>query len=134
MPVIIFLVTMPLINKAMHPDEKHTITVDPSVFHEEAAAQEVGNNTFAEKMENSIIITLCVGLLGLIYIFNYFYTKGFNLTLDIVIFYVINCWTYFPPYSDSIYSCFFRFYKKCFWYFTSVSILCRNYGHDDWSK
>lgn len=34
-PVIIFLVTMPLINKAMHPDEKHTITVDPSVFHEE---------------------------------------------------------------------------------------------------
>lgn len=24
-------------------------TVDPSVFHEEAAAQEVGNNTFAEK-------------------------------------------------------------------------------------
>ena len=70
----------------MHPDEKHTITVDPSVFHEEAAAQEVGNNTFAEKMENSIIITLCVGLLGLIYIFNYFYTKGFNLTLDIVIF------------------------------------------------
>ena len=37
-------------------------------------------------MENSIIITLCVGLLGLIYIFNYFYTKGFNLTLDIVIF------------------------------------------------
>ena len=41
-PVIIFLVTMPLINKAMHPDAKHTITVDPSVFHEEAAAQEVG--------------------------------------------------------------------------------------------
>ena len=41
---------MPLI-KAMHPDEKHTITVDPSVFHEEAAAQEVGKNTFAEKME-----------------------------------------------------------------------------------
>ncbi|HDV4620461.1 TPA: short-chain fatty acid transporter, partial [Bacillus anthracis] len=41
-PVIIFLVTMPLINKAMHPDAKHTITVDPSVFHEEAAAQEAG--------------------------------------------------------------------------------------------
>ena len=32
---------MPLINKAMHPDEKHTITVDPSVFHEEVFAQEV---------------------------------------------------------------------------------------------
>ena len=104
-PVIIFLVTMPLINKAMHPDEKHTITVDPSVFHEEAAAQEVGNNTFAEKMENSIIITLCVGLLGLIYIFNTFIRKALTLHL-ISLFYVINCWTYFPPYSDSIYSCF----------------------------
>ncbi len=133
-PVIIFLVTMPLINKAMHPDEKHTITVDPSVFHEEAAAQEVGNNTFAEKMENSIIITLCVGLLGLIYIFNYFYTKGFNLTLDIVIFMLLIAGLIFHRTPIQYIRAFFRFYKKCFWYFTSVSILCRNYGHDDWSK
>ncbi len=103
---------MPLINKAMHPDEKHTITVDPSVFHEEAAAQEVEKNTFAEKMENSIIITLCVGLLGLIYIFNYFYTKGFNLTLDIVIFMLLIVRTYFPPHSDSVYSRFFQTLRK----------------------
>ena len=83
-PVIIFLVTMPLINKAMHPDEKHTITVDPSVFHENCCS-EVETIRSLRKWK-IVIITLCVGLLGLIYIFNYFYTKGFNLTLDIVIF------------------------------------------------
>lgn len=41
---------------------------------------------FVEKMENSIIIIFCVGLLGFIYIFNYFYMKGFNFIFDIVIF------------------------------------------------
>src|SRR4029079_10348475 len=71
-PVIIFLVTMPLINRAMHPDENHTITVNPSVFQEEAATQEIEARTFAEKMENSIWMTICIGLLGLIYIFHYF--------------------------------------------------------------
>ncbi|MDM5186228.1 TIGR00366 family protein [Bacillus sp. DX4.1] len=85
-PVIIFFITMPFINKAMHPDADHTITVNPNVFQEEAAAQEVHHHTFAEKIENSIWITICIGLLGLIYIVHYFSTKGFNLTLDIVIF------------------------------------------------
>lgn len=85
-PVIIFLITIPFINKAMHPDAKHTITVDPSVLEEEAAAQETEAHTFAEKMENSVWITAFIGLLGIIYIIHYFSTKGFNLTLDIVIF------------------------------------------------
>ncbi|HDR4572776.1 short-chain fatty acid transporter [Bacillus cytotoxicus] len=85
-PIIVFFITMPLINRAMHPDANHTVTVDPNVFHEEAAAQETEVRTFAEKMENSIWITICIGLLGIIYMIHYFSTKGFNLTLDIVIF------------------------------------------------
>ena len=40
----------------MHPDEKHTITVDPSVFHEEAAAQEAERNTFAEKWKIALLL------------------------------------------------------------------------------
>lgn len=85
-PIIVFFITMPLINRAMHPDANHTVTVAPNVFHEEAAAQETEVRTFAEKMENSIWITICIGLLGIIYMIHYFSTKGFNLTLDIVIF------------------------------------------------
>lgn len=85
-PIIVFFITMPLINRAMHPDANHTVTVAPNVFHEEALAQETEVRTFAEKMENSIWITICIGLLGIIYMIHYFSTKGFNLTLDIVIF------------------------------------------------
>lgn len=85
-PVIIFLITIPFINRAMHPDKNHTITVDPSVLEEEAAAQETEAHTVADKMENSVWITAFIGLLGIIYIIHFFSTKGFNLTLDIVIF------------------------------------------------
>ncbi len=97
-------------------------------------AQEVGKNTFAEKMENSIIITLCVGLLGLIYIFNYFYTKGFNLTLDIVIFMLLIAGLVFHRTPIQYIRAFFRLYEKRFWHSTSISVLRRNYGDDDWSK
>lgn len=84
-------------------------------------------------MENSIIITLCIGLLGLIYIFNYFYTKGFNLTLDIVIFMLLIAGLifhrtpiqYIRAFSDS---------TKSASGITSISVLRRNYGDDDWSK
>ncbi|CAM4276734.1 short-chain fatty acid transporter [Bacillus manliponensis] len=85
-PIAIFLITMPLINRAMHPDLEHTITVDPSVLEEEAAAQETTGHTFAEKLENSMWVTVLIGLLGIIYIVHFFSTKGFSLTLDIVIF------------------------------------------------
>lgn len=47
---------MPLINKAMHPDAKHTITVDPSVFHEEAAAQEVGKIRSRKKWKIALLL------------------------------------------------------------------------------
>ena len=82
-------------------------------------------------MENSIIITLCVGLLGLIYIFNYFYTKGFNLTLDIVIFMLLIAGLIFHR-TPIQYIRAFQTLRKCFWHFTSISVLRRNYGHDDW--
>ncbi len=45
-PIIVFFITMPLINRAMHPDANHTVTVAPNVFHEEATAQETEVRTF----------------------------------------------------------------------------------------
>lgn len=40
--------------------------------------------TPAERLENSRIISLLAGILGLVFLFYYFATKGFNLNLDIV--------------------------------------------------
>lgn len=81
--LVILLVTMPFINKAMHPKKEETITIDPSLLEEEEAAA-VELTTPADKMENSFIITLLLSLMGFAYIVYYFIHKGFSLNLNIV--------------------------------------------------
>ncbi|MEW8956534.1 TIGR00366 family protein [Clostridium sp.] len=85
--VITLIITLPLINKAMHPSSKDTVTIDPNLLMGEdleAAVLEVKTNTPADKLENSRLISIALFIMGFTYICYYFYTKGFNLTLDIV--------------------------------------------------
>ncbi len=86
------LVLMPFINYAMHPDEAHTIVVDPSLLEVETA-KTYTVDTPAEKLEHSKILWAITLLLGLLYIGYYFFTvvsaKGFGeipnaLNLNIV--------------------------------------------------
>ncbi|SHK14597.1 short-chain fatty acid transporter [Paramaledivibacter caminithermalis] len=81
--LIIILVTMPFINRAMHPGKEETITIDPSLLQEEEAAT-IELSTPADKMENSFIITLLLSVMGFVYIIHYFIQKGFSLNLNIV--------------------------------------------------
>ena len=79
--VILFI--MPLVNYAMHPDDEHTIAVDPAVLvDEEERTYTV--DTPAEKIEHSKILWAITMILGLVYIVYYFIQKGFNLDLNIV--------------------------------------------------
>ncbi|MEG0583978.1 MAG: short-chain fatty acid transporter [Cetobacterium sp.] len=83
----ILLITMPILNAAMHPKNKNDIvTVDPTLFDDEEPQQQLSreNMTPADKMENSSIINILIGILGYVYIINYFVTKGFDLNLNIV--------------------------------------------------
>lgn len=80
----IILVTMPLINRAMHPSAKDVVSVDPKILEDEDIHVEVENPTFADKMENSPILSLLIGGMGLVYIIYYFATNGFDLNLNIV--------------------------------------------------
>ena len=67
----VILVVMPLVNYAMHPDEAHTICVDPSLLvNEEEKSYTV--ETPAEKMEHSKILWIITLVLGFAYIINYF--------------------------------------------------------------
>lgn len=83
------ILTLPLINKAMHPQGSDVVAIDPELLkmnnkqEEEAATIEV-NETPADRIENSKIISLITGIFGLIYIVYYFSTKGFDLNLNIV--------------------------------------------------
>ncbi|MBS4536448.1 short-chain fatty acid transporter [Clostridium sp. D2Q-14] len=80
----IILITMPLLNRAMHPKEDDVFVIDPELLADEDLDVKVENPTFADKMENSPILSMIVGFLGLIYIGYYFMNNGFDLNLDIV--------------------------------------------------
>jgi len=80
----VLLVTLPLINKAMHPDKKSTVTIDPKLLVEEEvfiiAKDEM---TPADKLENSSILSMLLVVMGFSYIGFYFINAG-SLDLNIV--------------------------------------------------
>ena len=80
---VIILLTMPLVNWAMHPDTEHTILVDPAVLVEDEE-KVYAIDTPAEKIEHSRALWVIVLILGFGYIIYHFATKGFNLSLNIV--------------------------------------------------
>ncbi|MBR5001225.1 MAG: short-chain fatty acid transporter [Firmicutes bacterium] len=79
----VILVFMPFVNYAMHPDEAHTITVNPEVLRDEEE-RTYTVDTPAEKLEHSKILWAITMVLGAVYIVRYFILKGFNLDLNIV--------------------------------------------------
>lgn len=85
-PVLVLLVTLPFIMAAMHPKKEEAIEVDPSVFGEkkEKPKKSPSEMTPAEKMENSAVLSMIIGIVGLIYIFYYFLVKKGSLDLNIL--------------------------------------------------
>ncbi len=82
----IIFVTLPFINRAMHPAKDDTVVVDPALLEEEAEEDSMikHNDTFADKIENSMIMSMLIGGMGLVYIVYYFAKNGFDLNLNIV--------------------------------------------------
>lgn len=81
--VILILVGMPIVNKLMHPDPDKAVVVDPRLLKEEEhVAPEI--KTPADKIENSVIMWGLLALMGVAYTVYHFYTKGFDLNLNIV--------------------------------------------------
>lgn len=84
---LIVIIVLPLINKAMQPSPEETITIDPKLLEEKVTVVESKakqDMTPAEKLENSVILSLIVVILGLVYLFYHFSTNGFDLNLNIV--------------------------------------------------
>lgn len=82
--VFVILVGLPFLNAAMHPSAENTIVVDPGLLKEEDAKKTDKTMTFADKLENSVFISLLVGALGIFVIVLYFRRNGFKLSLNIV--------------------------------------------------
>lgn len=84
--VAIFLVTIPIINVLMSPKNKdEIIAVDPALFddEEEAPMKAKKEMTPAERVENSPVLSMIIGAIGIIYLVIYFKNGG-GLGLNIV--------------------------------------------------
>ncbi len=84
--VIFLLITIPLLNAAMHPDPDKVIVIDPALLADAPVPAKLNrkNMTPVEKLENSMLVTILISVLGFAYIIIYFIERGFSLNLDIV--------------------------------------------------
>lgn len=84
--VAIFLVTIPIINVLMTPkNQDEILEVDPALFadDEEAPLKAKADMTPAERIENSWILSMIIGAIGVVYIVSFF-VKGGGLGLNVV--------------------------------------------------
>ncbi|MEI4769026.1 short-chain fatty acid transporter [Psychrobacillus sp. FJAT-51614] len=83
--VIVLLISVPLLNRWMMPRKEETFSIDPTLLEEEVIEKkEPLTKTPASRLESSYVISVLIGLLGLVYLVQHFITKGFDLNLNIV--------------------------------------------------
>lgn len=85
--VIALLISVPLLNRFMMPKPEETFSIDPKLLEDEAEVEvDEGNTnlTPADRLENSVLLSMLIGALGLVYLIHHFATNGFDLNLNIV--------------------------------------------------
>ena len=84
--VVILILTLPLICRSMHPSKEETVSFDPTVLDEQPnpTAPADKYKTPADWLENSPLLSILIGIMGLVYIIFYFAKNGFQLNLNIV--------------------------------------------------
>ena len=81
--VVCLFIAIPLVNRMMLPEEKDSVYVDPSVLNDEPEL--VGRITRpAERLENSMALSLLVGVPGLLFLLDHFLLRGGSLNLNVV--------------------------------------------------
>ncbi len=84
--VVALVIIVPLLNRLMMPKAEDTVTVDPKLLADPIVEDvpEKVDMTPAERLENSWILSMVIGLMGIAFIVYYFVQNGFALTLDLV--------------------------------------------------
>lgn len=81
----ILIFTLPLVNRAMHPEKRLTVTINPELLIDQEEDPKLNvNDTPADKLENSMMINLIVFAISMTYIVMHFVNNGFDLNLNIV--------------------------------------------------
>ncbi|MBI9092107.1 MAG: short-chain fatty acid transporter [Desulfobacterium sp.] len=81
---LVLMVTLPIINKMMIPNPEDIVEIDPSLLGERAeVTEDHPGTTPAEKIENSKVVSMLLGLFGFSYVV-YYFTHGGSLGLNSV--------------------------------------------------
>ncbi len=80
---LLILIVLPVVNAKMHPAPKDVFVVDPEILKEEEPVFKKPE-TPAEKLENSVILSGCIVVLGAAYIIYQIVSGVFSLSLDSV--------------------------------------------------
>ncbi|MFC4736457.1 short-chain fatty acid transporter [Bacillus daqingensis] len=85
MIVAALFITVPILNRFMM-NEKEAVHVDPKLIEEKEAEKpaDKAEQTPAQRLENSRVLSLVIGGMGLVFIGYYLLTAGFDLNLNIV--------------------------------------------------
>ncbi|WP_290651714.1 short-chain fatty acid transporter [Aquisalimonas sp.] len=82
--VLIMLVVIPLMCRLMMPKPEDSVTVDPKVLEREEEQPSLSWDRPADRVENSIILAQAIGIMGLVFILYYFFSRQADLNLNIV--------------------------------------------------
>jgi len=84
--VLLIFVTLPIVNRFMHPAKEDTISIDPELLKDETPGidPEMKHKTPADWMENTPLFSMIIGIMGLVFVVYYFAKNGFQLNLNIV--------------------------------------------------
>ena len=80
------IITLPILFKLMTPPDSEVRAIDPALLVDAEPPAEPKEKTLATMLENSVIINMAFGAMGVLYLGNYFMKNGMgNLSLNIVI-------------------------------------------------
>ena len=82
----LIILTLPFINRAMHPDPDKVVEIDPSLLKDEEVIEtkDKSSRTPAEKLENNAILSYLIVVAIAVYLVMHFAKNGFDLNLNIV--------------------------------------------------
>jgi short-chain fatty acids transporter len=82
----VLLVTLPIINRMMMPKEEDVVEIDPALLADAGEVEVVIDKAMlspAEKVENSMVVSMLLGVMGIAYII-YYFAQGGTLELNTV--------------------------------------------------
>ncbi|MBQ0219102.1 short-chain fatty acid transporter [Alcaligenes faecalis] len=82
--VIALFILVPLINRLMLPSDKESIYVDPKLLEDTPDDVNQTTDRPADRLENSRLISIVIGVAGLAYLFDYYVLRGATLNLNVI--------------------------------------------------